>query len=352
MRSKRIIGGLWLFVAALFVAGILYSKRKETKQVPPGSYEPPVISVRVAQATVQSLPITVKSLGTLEAENSIVVTPQLAGQIKKITFDDGAAVTQGDVLFEIDGALHQGNVDAAKAGLFLAKIEHDRAKKLVDSKAMTQQFLDKASAENRQKLGLLHAAQANLDHAIIKAPFSGNMGNRQVSMGEYVGIGQPLVQLINLDNLKITYALSQGYLANVHKGQDITFETSAYPDRIFHGTVNFVGPQIDLRDRVINLQAEFNNIEHLLIPGLSIKVTQYLGEVDHAITVPTESLLASIEGNKIYKVENDKAVEVPVKIGLRSNQFVEVLSGITVNDQIIIEGQHKLKDGMAVTIIH
>lgn len=352
MQVRHLNKVLWLFVISLFVVGIVYSQHKNAKKSQSGIHEPASTAVRVSSVSRQELPIKIEALGTLEAINAITVTPQLAGQIKKINFKDGDLVNPGDVLFEIDSDIHQGNVDAAKADLFLAAIEYNRAKKLVESKAMTQQFLDKANAENRQKQALLNAVQANLDHAIIKAPFSGNLGNRQVSVGDYVSVGQPLVPLIDIKHLKITYAVSEKNLAHLHQGQEVEFKTAAYPERVFKAKVSFVAPQIDIRDRTINLQAEFDNLDDLLSPGLFVKVTQYLGAADHVLTIPTQSLLAAIEGNKVYKVEDGKAVETPVEIGLRSNQFVEVIKGITENDQVIVEGQHKLKDGMAVTIIN
>lgn len=347
-RAKIII---ILVILLLLGSAVTYyykkNKNVENQQV---GHAPQVV-VRVAEVASRDLPTKIDAVGSLEAINSIVLAPEMTGLIKQINFKDGDEVTEGEVLFEIGRTSLLSNLDAAKAELRLSEMEYNRAKQLVESKAIAAQSLDKARSDFKQKRALLQMAQSNVDKSKIVAPFSGRLGNRKVSQGQYVTPGQSLVELVDRQHLKISYAVSETYLANLHIGQEVEFTTSAYPEHKFDAKVTYVAPTINIDDRTIILQAEVENQDNLLTPGLFVKVSQILGIAQGVLSIPTQSLVATIDGNKVFKVEDGSVREVAVEVGTRNNQFIQITKGLQQGDKIVVQGQHKLKDGAAIKIV-
>jgi membrane fusion protein (multidrug efflux system) len=184
----------------------------------------------------------------------------------------------------------------------------------------------------------------------LTAPFDGVTGKCMVSPGDYVSIGQALVSLTDTHHLRVEYSIAEKYLSVLKLGQEISITTSAYPGKKFLGHVAFISPTINTQDRTISVYAEVPNDDQQLSAGLFVNVKHSLGMVKDVLLVPSISLVATIDGHQVYKVVNSKAQAVPIEIGQRTLDSVQVVSGLAENDAIVTAGQQKLRDGADVTV--
>lgn len=186
----------------------------------------------------------------------------------------------------------------------------------------------------------------------MRAPFTGTLGSRQVSIGQYVRVGQPLVRLVANQKLRVEYTLPERYLPSVQVGQQVTIVSDAYPNQIYKGYVNYIDPAIDKETRTIAIEALIDNSNNLLSAGLFVRVNHEFDNKRKRLLVPEESLIPTISGQKIFVLRNDKAVAVRVKTGAHHGAMTEINSGLSVDDIVIVRGQHKLREGSHVIDIH
>jgi membrane fusion protein, multidrug efflux system len=203
-----------------------------------------------------------------------------------------------------------------------------------------------AEAQARRAL-----AQTRLEKATLRAPFSGILGLRRVSPGDYVKKGQDLVNLEALDPIKIDLQLPERYSGYVRLGQIMSVRVDTLPDKSLHGEIYAVDPRLDESSRSVLLRGQIPNPEGKLRPGMFACTTLILRERKSALWVPEQALV--IMGNSlfVYRVVDGKAALVKVYIGLRRPGEVEVINGLTAGDVVITDGQMKLRDGMPVTVI-
>lgn len=310
------------------------------------------VVVEAANVTVGEIPIVAKAVGTLSAAKSVQITPEFAGQVAKILFHDGTFVRQGTPLIQLDDKVSRAKAESTKAALYYSEINYKRMLLLGKQGAISQQAIDAAAADLKQKLADDRENQVGLEKMRLVAPFDGTLSKSNVSPGDYVAIGQALVTLTDIQHLRVEYSVSEKFLPQLKLGQEVRITTSTYPGKEFIGKVSYISPTINTENRTISLYAEIPNNDFLLTAGLFVNVIQNLGIQMHAILVAPECLVPTIDGQKIFKVVDGKALSVPVTIGQRTNESVQVLEGILKSDIVITAGQEKLKDGMPVKVQH
>lgn len=184
----------------------------------------------------------------------------------------------------------------------------------------------------------------------LAAPFDGVVSKCQVSLGNYVLAGQPLVTLTDMQSLRAEFSVSEKYLSLLKLGQTVKIATAAYPEKVFEGKIAYISPTIDAADRTIALYALVANPSSLLTAGLSVSIMQSLGSQNNTIMVPARSIMATLDGQQVYKIFHNKAYAVPVIIGQRNEENVEILQGLSEKDLIVVAGQQKLHDDVEVLI--
>lgn len=329
------------------IAGILYmytAQSEATAQFP----QPEAVFVKTSSVASERLNLQIHSIGSLSAINRITVSSQIPGEVKQILFKDGQSVKQGDNLIVLDDTVHQGELFAAAASLDLSKRDFERTEKLIHSNAISKQNFDKAKSDYKNKQALLKIARANLAKTKIQAPFNGVLEDKQISIGDFVQAGQALITLTDLDHLKVDYTVPEKYLAKLKVGQKVELTTNAYPGEVFVGKVNFKSHNIDPGNRSIRIQAIISNDQHKLLPGLFVTVNHHLGQTE-ALTIPTESLQTRIDGEHVYIIADGKAKDVAISVGQHINDRIQVLTGLDLNSEVIIQGQQKISDGSPVT---
>ena len=308
----------------------------------------PVKATPVIQDTVIA---EITALGTVRSDEAIIVRPEIAGRVQTIHFQEGQLVNKNDPLFTLDPAEYKAQLDGSAAQSRLEQLNFERAQTLYSKQLTSRQNLDEAQAR-------LDAARANqtkdqvrLDKTVIRAPFAGVMGLRQVSPGAYVSPGDDLTILGSVGSLKLDVQVPEIYLAKVRVGQPLTLEVDAYPGRTFPGTVYAIEPRIDEETRTIRLRARVPNPDILLRPGMFARVALTLEKRDKALLVPEQAIVPQGQKSFVFRVVDNKAVLTPVTLGQRRPGQVEISAGLNSKDLVVTDGQIKLRDGMTVQVL-
>lgn len=307
------------------------------------------LPAEVIKVEPQELKTTINSIGTLKANHSVVLSPEVSGRIIKIGFKDGSSVHKGMELFKLDHRTQKAQVNEARARVKLSNTEFKRIKKLFKQKAASETDLDSAAANLSINQAQAEFAEAELQKLTIRAPFKGTIGLHNISSGEYVNAGQELVQLVELNTLKLDFSLPETYLSKVELGQKIEITTPAFPNNTYTGTVTAISPAISEQSRSFMVRAIIQNEKLELRPGLFATVLLEVSKNEKALLVPEQALVPQGQQYFVMTVVDGKVAQVPVTIGQRRKAEVELVSGVQQGDVVIIAGQIKLQPGAAVT---
>ncbi len=343
-RTKKGVALLVVFVCMLVgsIYYIKYHKKKKKKKSD-------AIVVEMKAVVQGSIPIVAETVGTLVANKHVQLISESAGQVKKIFVRDGQAVAEGQAILQLDDTVYRAKADSAKANLVFSEANYNRMVILSKKGAVSLQILDQALANLKEKRAIEKESRTLAEKMLIKAPFNGVLGKIKVTEGEHVNVGQSLTFLTDTKNLRVEFNISDKYLAKLKVGQQVTLKTSAYPKQAFYGKVSFIAPTINSEDHTISIAADVPNQDSALTAGLFVNVTHLLGEANQVLLIPSVSILATIDGQQVYKVVNGKAVPVPVVVGQRTLDQVEIMEGLKLNDIVVVAGQHKLREGVTVT---
>jgi membrane fusion protein (multidrug efflux system) len=277
------------------------------------------------------------------------VSSEVDGRVGKIYFSSGDKFGNNMPIIQLDDSQAQADYDAAVTALKLSRSKLNRAKLLLNE-AISQQEYEQLKADVDSKESDLKIAQATLNQKQIKAPFAGVLGAFQVQQGDYIKPGDPLVTLVNTEELEADYNIPEQYLPQLKTGQLIRLVVSAYPNKTFYGTVNFISPTVSDTTRMVALHATVDNKHNLLSPGMFIQVTQKIDEKQNVIAVPESAVLADVKGYYVFKVIKNQAAQTYITIGDRVGGIVEVKKGLQVGDSVVTAGQQKLQDGSRIEI--
>lgn len=315
---------------------------------PPGGFALPVETARVEAV---DLALDATAVGSLRSNESVVLRPETAGRISSINFKDGSAVGKGSLLVGLDSAMQSAEFDQAKANLGLAQTNLKRSRELFEKKFVSQQALDNAEASLKVQDAALALAQAKLDKTRIKAPFSGVVGIRNVSVGDYVKEGQELINLEDISILKIDFRLPESYLAQLKQGQAVEVSTDAMPGQKFEAVLDAINPLVDTGGRAISIRAHLSNADAKLRPGMFVRVRLIFEQRSNVLMISEQAIVPDTKTPFVFQVIEGKATRTPVKTGLRRNAQVEIVEGLKVNDEVVTAGQMKLRDGVPVMAI-
>lgn len=312
---------------------------------------PNKVIVDIEEVKSGNIPIEAQVIGTLVAAKNVQITPEIAGHVAKIFFQDGGVfVKQGTPLVQLDDTVDRAKLDSDKANLTYSEVDYHRKVLLGKQGAISEQAIDQALADLKTKKATVEESQVGVDKRLLVAPFDGVLGKFTISPGDYVTVGQKIVSLTDIMHLHVEYSVSEKYLSQLKLGQKVKIITSAYPQTVFTGAVTFISPTINNEDHTISLYAEVSNDQRLLTSGLFVNVTQELGLENNALIISASGLVPTIDGQEVYKIVDGKALAVPVTMGQRVQNSVQIMSGLSAGDKIVVAGQEKLKDGALVQI--
>ncbi len=346
------LGGFWLGKGA---GGPQPVDAKGAAQLPAGKGSaapsgPSGISVEVAKVTTQKLAKSITAVGSLRSDESIVVRPEVAGRIAEILFREGQRVERGATLIKIDASVQRAELEQAKANLSLNQSKLDRALDLQKKGFISSQAREEAENNFRVAQAAFDLASARLTKLDIKAPFSGLVGLRLVSVGDYVKDGQDIVNLEEVDPLKVDFKVPEIYLKQVAVGQSLQINLDAFPDQIYPGNVYAINPLVDANGRSIVIRATVKNPRAVLRPGMFARVRLLLNEDRDSLVVPEQALIPVGDDKFVYKVVDSRALRVKVEVGQRRDGKAEIIQGLAASDVIVTAGQTKVRDGVAVRV--
>jgi len=353
----------WLVIMGLIVLaalGGLYFVRTMRDQAIKAIFaapKPPIV-VAMTEAERQTVPHSLAAIGTIAAVHQVTIAPQVGGIVTQIFFTPGGIVKAGEALAQLDDGPEQGDLKNFEAQARYAAIALKRAQELAARQVGSQATVDQDQSLLDQANANIAKTKAVIAQKLIRAPFAGRLGVRQIDMGQYVSPGTPMVTLTQLAELFVNFTLPEQDAATLASGQEIEFTVDAFPRESFRAKLNAIEPQIAADTRTVKVQATTENQDGRLLPGMFAKVRVVLPPLPDIVTVPETAVENTLYGDSVYVVKEGtdangkpmlKAVRMPVKTGEHFGNSVAILSGIAPGERVVALGQNKvLFDGAPV----
>jgi membrane fusion protein (multidrug efflux system) len=316
---------------------------------PPGSPAArggqPVIVV-TAPARRERIEVGIEAIGTAISNEAVSVTSKSSNMVTAIHFRDGEMVAAGQVLVELDHAQAQADLAAATADFNNAVNQHNRSKELLATQALSKSQYDLLEASMKTNEAKVAAAKAHLADTYIRAPFSGHVGLRRVSLGALINPGSVITTLDDISQIKVDFSVPDNFVADVRNGQKLSATTSAYPTRRFEGRVLSADSRIEPSTRSFMVRGLVPNRDEALKPGMFLTVT-LAKEEREALVVPEEALVPEQSKQFVYVLAGDHVVKREVRVGRRNPGRAEIITGLVQGDHVVVEGTQKLRDGAA-----
>ncbi len=309
--------------------------------------ERPPTRVFVTEVSTHTTSSDVVTVGSLRSPRTTVVSPDVAGIVQALDAPEGREIGRGHVIARLDDAEDRAAVKVAEARHRNAELAVQRARPLVDGGVVAQQVLDDAEAELATAEGLLEEARTRLGKTVVRAPFAGLVGIQTAQLGQYVGSGDPLIELTQLDPLELLFTVPEEQASQVRIGQVIDGRVGRC-GMPFEAVVEARNPALDASTRTLTVQAAVPNPERELLPGMSVRVRLRVGEQSEALVIPREALVAQGTGYVAWVVaDDDTAAPQPVTPVRFLPDVVEV-EGIAAGTRVVAAGHQKLQPGAPV----
>ncbi|MCI0516425.1 MAG: efflux RND transporter periplasmic adaptor subunit [Woeseiaceae bacterium] len=305
-------------------------------------------TVETVQVTTSTMQASVRAVGTLIAEAAAVLRAEVPGQVLEVHFAEGQRVRKGDRLFSIEATVLEAEVNEARANAERSTAAFERAREMYAKKLISANDYDAAQANMNVDVARLLSSQAKLSKTTIRAPFDGYVGLREINIGDYATVGQAVVDVVQLDPLRVEFSVPETLLPKISAGQAISVSVDAYPGETFDGTITAVSPRIDVAGHSVATRASLPNPSLKLRPGFFVRVNVTLAEKADALLVPEEAIWPIGQDKTVYVVIDGKVHQRKVILGERLPGQVEILSGLEVGETIVVAGQMKLFEGAAV----
>lgn len=315
---------------------------------PAGGGDRPV-SVILAKAVREPVKEVVEIVGSISARDEVSIVSEVDSTVTVVAAREGQQVKKGDILFRLDDVKTVALLAEAEAANRLSELSHTRDEGLLKSSSISQQKYDEGEADWQSKKSRLALARDEDSKTEITAPMSGMIGERAVSEGQFVTRGQHLLDLVTTDPLDIVGDIPERYIAGLSNGLEVEFKTAAYPDRVFKAVVIYVSPSVDTASRALRIKAEIQNADALLRPGMFGRMSITLEERVNSLVIPEACI--QMQGRMMMAVRVNKEGRsefVPVTTGRRAKSRVEILSGLSEGDLVIVEGWQKMGPGALV----
>jgi membrane fusion protein (multidrug efflux system) len=313
----------------------------------PGGGGLPVVVAPVRLATVVE---RVETVGTARAREAVTVTTRLSGIVSALHFTEGQQVRAGDVLVELDRSQLTAELDQARAALDDARQQLGRARQLRATQAVAEARIDQLEATARSAEARVRQVQARIEEMKIVAPFAGQVGIRQVSLGALVPPGTVVTTLDDLTRMRVEFSVPELYVARLRPGMKVTAGSAAFGSRRFEGTVTVVDTRIDPATRAVRLISEFDNADRALRPGLFLNVDLTVEQRADGMIVPEDAIDPVGERAFVFAVRGGRAQRIEVRLGARMPGEVEVLAGLAADDRVVVRGLQRLRNGVGVTV--
>ena len=348
------VGGLAIFlilIKGLQIFTMISAGKKMT---------PPPETVTSAIVKEEDWAPMLSAVGSVTAVQGAVVSTELGGMVSEIGFQNGTLAKKGDLLVKLDASQEEALLRSAEAEVELARTDLERTRDLAAKKVVSSSELDAAESKFRRLTAVVDQMRSNIRKKAIVAPFDGQLGIRQVNIGQMINSGQPVVALQSLDPVFADFALPQQYFSKLSQGLEIRVTTDAMPGRVFTGKLTAVNSMVDAVTRNVMVQATLENPDHVLRPGMFAKVEVVLPEKQRALVIPGSAISYAPFGDSVFVIEKTKDPKTGkelltiraqfVRVGEARGDLVSITNGLKAGETVVGTGVFKLRNGMAVTI--
>ncbi len=345
--SKRTIK----IIVAIVIAIIIIMIIKKIMSPSSADTSMPGVIVNAVTAKQDAWHVPIQSTGTINTFKGAMLKAQVQGQVTAIYFDSGTMVKAGDKLIQIYPDIVEANLEKAKAQLQLSAVTYKRYANLYKKNVVAQQDLDKAYSTWQQNIADVQNIEATLRQYNVTAPFDGMAGLRQVSVGQYLNVGNSIVDLEQIDPIRVDFNIPDIYVHDIAVGQKLSIVSSADQTKSFDGEVTAINSAVDATTRSISLWGSVPNSSHTLLPGSYAVVTLYSLKTHPVVTIPQTALSYDSSGGAVYKIVNGVVKKTEVTIGMRQGNDVSIAAGLSAGDVVVSDGIIKIQyDGQPVQI--
>jgi multidrug efflux system membrane fusion protein len=368
--SRGRVGGprtvRWLVIVGLLLAivlGGLYGFNRFREQAIATYFannKPPPALISAVEAKTEGVPRFATGIGSIAAVHQVTINPEVGGRVTKIFFEPGASVKAGDPLVQLNDGPERGDLASYEAQVRLAQIEVARSSQLAQRQFASRETLDQRQSQLDQAQAMILKTEALIAQKLIRAPFSGQLGTRQVEVGQYLTPGAPIVTLTDLSTLYVNFTLPSQSRAQISVGQRLNVTADAYPGRIFTAEITTIEPQVSADTRTMTVQATMANPDNALLPGMFVNAAVVLPPQPDMVVLPETAVDYTLYGDSVYVIREDgkdangkpilKAIRTPVKTGARWGNKVAILDGLKPGERVVAAGQVKVQNGAQVVV--
>ena len=312
-------------------------------EAPTAAANRPVVVEGVITRNVR-LDNRVVATGTVMANEEVDLRSEISGKVTAILFDEGDRVRRGQALVRINDDDLRAQLQRLNFRRQLAQENERRYKLLSDREAISQEEYDVVATELKTSQAEIDNLQAQLNKTVIRAPFAGVIGLRQISVGSYITPTSSIANLVDLDPVKVEFALPARYGPSVRPGKEIDFRVEGATEA-FSGKIYAVEPKIDPVTRTVQVRALTPNPDGKLLPGSFATIELVLEQIAETILLPTEAVVPDLNGHKVFVSRAGRATAQEVEIGLRTADQIQILSGVAAGDTVVTHGVLNVRVG-------
>ena len=349
MKIKKILYISLPILAIIFFVGYKYFFSKnaphDEAQQPKGGG---AINAKLYVLELNHLNNGINAVGTLLPNEEVELISEAAGKVVGIYFEEGKSVTRNQLLLKVDDAELQAQLKRTEYQLKLMGERLNRQRILLEKDAVSREEFDQVQTDYNILETDIDLLKTKIAKTEIRAPFSGTIGFRGVSLGSYLQVNTVIARLIDQSKLKLEFAIPEKYGALYLTGKKIMFRSEVSPDEL-EAVVYAIDPKIDIATRAITVRGIYNNVGGKLAAGMFARINLIVNQSDAVLLIPTESIVQEMDGKKVWVVSNGKAKSQTITTGFRTNNQVEVLTGLQVGDTIMVTGLMQVREGVAVS---
>lgn len=349
---KRI---LTIIIVLVVIGGLSYPKVKPLfsssgeEQSAAASAASSLLEVEAVEVDYETIEDEIFSSGTIQANEVVELSSESSGIVTEIYFEEGREVQDGELLLKINDSELQAQKQRAEFRLNLAEQREDRQRRLLERGGISQEDYDATLNEVNVLRSEIQLINAQIDKTEIRAPFSGVIGLKYISVGSYIGPNTRIASLQEVDPIKIDFSVPERYIARVTVGDEINFTVQGV-DSTFTGEVYAIEPRINTETRTLQIRAISENEDQLLYPGAFANITLILDEINDALMVPSISIIPGLNSQKVFVVNEGVVEEKIIRSGIRNSEKVQVVEGLQQGDIVLTTGLLQVRPGMEVNI--
>ncbi len=308
-----------------------------------------VVNVIVVESKLKLVSDKINLVATLTPNERVEIQNLISGVVTDISFEEGESVEVGDLIFELDTKKLRARLAEAEGNFELAEINRERYIKLLESNTVSQQEFDQAISRYSVLSATLELRRRQLDDSMLRAPFSGIIGYRRVSPGQFIQQGETITTLVDINPIKANFQVPERFLDDLKINQVINITVPAYPTERFSGKVYFIAPEVASETRTVLVRATIDNTSKRLKPGMFGNLELVLQPEGKALVIPESALITQGDRIQVMVVDSENTVKVIyVSTGLRLKGEVEITDGLNIGERVITEGHQKVEAGSKV----